>query len=107
MTTYADDHAEDTAVALNYEITSIVRQELDLGEVEAARLAEGIVRGLRKRFTGEYLGRYYLTDKLSLRERAHRDRAIRAEFNGRNRDELCEKYKISQRRLYQILGRQL
>ena len=97
---------EDAAVALHYEITSIIREEAGIDEAQASRLAEDITRGLRKRFTGQYLGEYYLSGGKTLRERAERDRAIRSEFNGSNRAAICTKYSISKARLYQIVGRQ-
>jgi Mor family transcriptional regulator len=37
-------------------------------------------------------------------DRAERDAAIRRDFNGRNRDELCREHGISKSRLYQIVG---
>jgi Mor family transcriptional regulator len=35
-------------------------------------------------------------------DRETRDKMIRAEFNGRNHEALCRRYRISRRRLYQI-----
>jgi Mor family transcriptional regulator len=35
---------------------------------------------------------------------SERNRQLRAEFNGRNHDELARKYRVSKRRVYQLLG---
>ena len=105
MIATATQKHEDAAVALHYEITAIIREEVGVDEASASRLAEDITRGLRKRFTGQYLGEYYLAGGMTLRERSIRDKAIRTEFNGTNRAEVCAKYGISKARLYQIVGR--
>lgn len=104
MTATTSKH-EDAAVALHYEITTIIREEAGVDEAHASKLAEDITRGLRKRFTGQYLGEYYLAGGMTLRERAARDKAIRAEFTGANRAEICRKHNISKTRLYAIVGR--
>ena len=38
-------------------------------------------------------------------DREGRDAAIRAEFNGRNRDDVCRKFGISKSQFYKILSR--
>ncbi|TQE91142.1 MAG: DNA-binding protein, partial [Spiribacter salinus] len=38
------------------------------------------------------------------KDRAARDAAIRAEFTGRNHDEVCRRHGISRRTLYRIIG---
>ena len=37
-------------------------------------------------------------------DKAARDSAIRAEFDGRNKDELCQRYQISKATLMRIVG---
>lgn len=94
-------HNEDTAVQLLYEVTAIVREETGLSESLASHFAEAITRGLRKRLGGQDL---YIPANGSHAERQERDVAIRREFNGRNLDDLCRKYGISQRQGYRIIG---
>jgi len=93
---------DDAAVALQYEFTAIVREEIGMNEGFASQIAAAIVRGMRRRFRGHCLGDYYLAEQ-SAADREERDAAIRAEFNGQNRDEVCQKYGISKSRLYQIV----
>lgn len=96
MTDTARD--EDAAVALLYEMTAIVREEIGMNELFAAQIAEAITRGLRKKLGGAEI-------YIPAPDRRARDAAIRCEFNGTNRDEICRKYHISKSRLYQIVGR--
>lgn len=90
--------SEDAAASLHNELTAIVREEIGLNESLASQFALLILRGIRQRLGGQEL--YIPTE-----DRAPRDAAIRAEFNGRNRDEICRKYGISRSGLYKILGR--
>ena len=94
---------DDADVALRYEFTAIVREEIGMNEGFASQIAEALVRGLRRRFRGQSLGDYYLAEQ-SAADREERDAAIRAEFNGQNRAEVCQKYGISKSRLYQIVA---
>lgn len=96
-----DSSKRDDAVALQYEFTAIVREEIGMNEGFASQIAAAIVRGMRRRFRGE---RLYIAD-LDAAEREDRDTAIRAEFNGQNRDEVCQKHGISKSRLYEIVGK--
>lgn len=105
IATASTSRHQDAAVALHNEITTIIREEAGIDEAHASKLAEDITRGLRKRFTGQYLGDYYLAGGMTLRERAIRDKAIRAEFTGTNRAEVCRKHGISKAQLYRIVGR--
>lgn len=90
-------HNEDAAVALLYEVTAIVREETGLSEALASHFAAAITRGLRKRLGG---AEFYIPAQ----DKAERDAALRAEFNGRNLDDLCKKYDITQRQGYRIIG---
>lgn len=89
---------EDGAIALQFELTSIVRDEIGMNEHFASQIAEALLRGLRRRMGGQEI--YIPAQDLRVR-----DRAIRAEFNGRNRDELCRRYEVSRTRLYEIVSR--
>ncbi|MFA6310611.1 MAG: Mor transcription activator family protein [Sterolibacterium sp.] len=95
---------DDAAVALQYEFTAIVREEIGMNEGFASQIAAALVRGLRRRFRGQRLGDYYLSEQTGA-EREERDAAIRAEFNGQNRDEVCQKYNLKKTQLYEIVGK--
>lgn len=89
---------EDAAVALLYEMTAIVREEIGMNELFAAQIAEAITRGLRRRMGGDY---HYIPAP----DKAARDAAVRADFNGQNRDEVCRRHGISKTQFYRIIGR--
>ncbi len=95
---------DDAAVALQYEFTAIVREEIGMNEGFASQIAAALVRGMRRRFRGQRLGDYYLAEQTAS-EREERDSAIRAEFNGQNRDEICQKFGISKTHLYRIVAK--
>ena len=67
-----------------------------------AALSEMVARRLGPRIGGSYFpkGSYK-----GWRERAERDAAIWAEFNGRNHQDVMRKFTISRRLLYSILSR--
>ena len=92
----------DHQVALANEITAILRERVGYHEQFAAPIAEAIVSGLAARRGGDVL--YVPTCNRKPRQLADRNAAIREEFNGRNRKELCAKYGISKPRLYQIVN---
>lgn len=89
--------AEDNAAALHDELTIIVREETGLNEGFASQFAARILDGLRKRLGGKEV-------YIPAEDRQARDAAIRADYNGRNRQEVCRKYGISRTRLYEIIG---
>lgn len=89
---------EDAAMALQYELTAIVRDEIGMNEHFASQIAEALMRGLRKKFGG---GQVYIP----VQDRPARDAAIRSEFNGRNHAEVCRRHRISRTRLYEIVSR--
>jgi Mor family transcriptional regulator len=89
---------EDAAIALQYEITKIVREEIGMNEHFASQIAEALMRGLRRTLGGQEI---YIPSQ----DLRRRDQAIRDEFNGRNRDELCRRYGIGRTRLYEIVSR--
>lgn len=89
---------DDAAVALLYEMTAIVREEIGMNELFASQIAEAITRGLRRRLGGDY---HYIPAP----DKAERDAAMRAQFNGRNLDEVARANKISRRQAYRIVTR--
>jgi Mor family transcriptional regulator len=62
----------------------------------ADELREAIIEALQQRAGGDTI--YILK-----RQKIDQDQ-LRAEFNGRNIDDLCERFKITRQRVYQILN---
>ena len=89
-------HDDDSTVLLQYEMTSIVREEIGFTEHFASQIAEAIVRGMRRRLGP---GEIYIAAPSKL----ERDAAIKAEYNGRNLDEVCRKYGLRASRIYEIV----
>ena len=91
--------SEDRAVALQYELTSILREEVGLHEPFASQIAEAVMRGLRRRRGGDslYVPKYG--------SRVVRDAAVVQAFDGRNRDAVCRRFEISRSTFYEILAR--
>lgn len=89
--------AEDAAATLHHAITLALQKHVGMNESFAASFATEILRGLRESMGGDYT-------YIPAPDRTARNAAIRAEFNGRNQDELCRKYSISRSRLYVIVG---
>lgn len=92
----------DNTIALHAELTDIIREAEAMPEVRASRLAEAVIQGLKKRMAGESI---YIASGLTMRERCARDKAIRAEYNGRNRVDVCQKYGVSKAHLFRIIAR--
>ena len=91
--------SEDRAVALHYELTAILWEEVGLHEPFASQIAEAVMRGLRRRRGGDSL---YVPKSGS---RAARDAAVLQAFDGRNRDAVCRRFGISRSTFYEILAR--
>jgi len=92
---------EDQAIQLHREFVEIVREEIGMNEPFANDIAAALVRGMRKRYGGQDLGRrgrIYVPAP----SKTERNAAIRAEFNGTNVEAVCKKYGISRSRLYAI-----
>lgn len=91
------------AVLLEQELIEILQTEAGMSELDAARHAPVLVRGLRKRFGGSRLGSRGLY--IPAPDRSERDASIRREFTGTNLEELMLKYKLSRPRIYQIVAK--
>jgi len=89
---------EDAAVALLYEMTAIVREEIGMNEIFATQIAEAITRGLRRRMGGAH---HYIPAP----DKSARNAAICADFNGRNLDDVARHHNISPRQAYRIVTR--
>lgn len=89
---------EDYRAQLHAELTAVVQEEIGFNEMFATQIADALLRGLSKRLGGQDI---YLPGP----DKTSRDAQIRQEFNGRNLDEICRKYNLSERRIYQIVER--
>jgi Mor family transcriptional regulator len=90
---------DDAALTLLWGMSKVIRDEAPfLNEQYSERLAGAVLEYLQIEFGGE---RLYIPAP----SKTKRDEAIRREFNGRNRDEILKKYRISERRFYEIIGR--
>lgn len=87
-----------SAIELLNEMTSIVQEEIGFHRFFAEQISQAIVIGLRRRLGGQEI-------YIPAADKVARDERIRAEFNGRNRDEICAREGISKTRLYQIVGK--
>lgn len=88
---------EDDALLLEAEMTEIVRSEIGMHEAFASQVARAIVQGLRRVHGAR---RIYIPGV----DKEERNRAIRADFNGRNHAHVMSKYNISRSRLYEIIN---
>jgi len=92
---------DDDAVSLRFEITAILREEIGFHEQYAATLAEPIVNGLKKRFSGQEI---YIA-KNPRPDVALRNEEIRREFNGRNLEDMMTKYGLGKTSIYKIVSK--
>ena len=93
----------DASIQLQREILDIVREETGMHEPLAIVLAASIERGLRKRFGGQTMGTrgdIYIPAP----DRAERNAAVLADFNGTNHAQVCAKHSISPATFYRIIG---
>lgn len=72
--------------------------ELGHAEHSARDMARALFGGLQRLRGG-------MEHYIPAEDREGRDAAIRAEFNGRNRDDVCRKFGISKSQFYKILSR--
>jgi Mor family transcriptional regulator len=88
----------DHAALWQQEMTEIVRERLSVGDPWASAMAREIVEGLRARLGGDDI-------YVPAPDRRARNARIRALFNGRNIDELCELFDLSRSTVYLICQR--
>lgn len=77
-----------------------LQAELKLAEDEATSIAHGMVRWIATQAGGDAL----YCPKTLRADVAVRNAAIRRDFDGRNRDELCRRYRIARSTFYGIVG---
>lgn len=87
---------QDTQSRMKNGITRVVRQHTGFSERIAVEIAAEILQRLVDDWRGE---RVYVCHS-----REERNAAVKRDFNGRNKDEVCKKHGISERTLYRILG---
>jgi Mor family transcriptional regulator len=90
-------HPDDARAQLHADFTEIVRAEIGMNEQFASDMASAILRGLCSRLGGREV-------YIPAEDKAARNAAIRAEFDGTNSDAVCRRHGISRSRLYQIVG---
>ncbi|WP_454752163.1 Mor transcription activator family protein [Cupriavidus necator] len=88
----------DTAIDLTGALTTIVLKEITPIERLAKPFVEALERGLRQLLGGQEV-------YIPAPDRRERDEAIRAAFNGRNRDEVCRQFGISKTTFYEVINR--
>lgn len=90
---------EDNALSMRWRISRTLRARAPfLDEKYSEDLAGAIMEDLRREFGGDEI-------YLPAPDKTARDDDIKRRWSGRNADEICEEYRISRRRLYQILGK--
>lgn len=100
MTQHTSAHDADRSMTLLYLLTGALQHEAGIPERDAFNLARGMVRWMAPQVGGDVL---YCPKTLDA-DRSDRDEAIRREFNGRNRDELCSRHEISKSSFYRIIS---
>lgn len=83
-------------------VAGALTHQLAMSDPEASRIALGMLRWIGRQAGGAalYCPKTLRADILA------RDAAIRLEFDGRNRAELCRRYGISRSTFYRVLGRE-
>lgn len=84
----------DHLAALRADYVDMIRRNTGCDEANAMRIASQCIAALQQRFAGERV--YFPAPKYDAG-------AILADFNGRNRDEVCRKHRVSRRLLYKLL----
>lgn len=87
-----------SALELLHEVTCVVREEIGFNDRFAEQIAEAITRGLCRRLGAQHV-------YIPAADKRARDELIRAEFNGRNHDEIMSRHNIGRTRLYQIINK--
>ncbi|RYE91746.1 MAG: hypothetical protein EOO78_30000 [Oxalobacteraceae bacterium] len=90
--------AEDAALQLEHDLTSIVRAQIGMHESMAALFAQALVQGMRREFGGQHL-------YIPAPGRGERDAAIRSQFNGANLAEVMKRHDVSRSTVYRVSGR--
>ncbi len=90
----------DESISIQYLLTAALVGEAGFPEEQASKIALQVLTGFNKAGVGGE--RLYVP--CTVVDRRARDSAIRAEFNGRNHDELARKWDISRASVYRIVA---
>ena len=94
--TVSKEHAN--LLALRWRISKAIRNKAGfLNEQFSEQLAGAVLEELQAEFGGDYA-------YIPAHDKEARNDAIRREFNGRNREELCERYGVSRTVFYRIVA---
>ena len=83
--------------ALEWKLGTVIRQSAFVLDGHAEDLLESLMDGIRQEFGGGDL----FIDRIDREKRAD---AVRRDFNGRNRAEVCRRHGISRATFYRIIG---
>lgn len=89
---------EDSVAYLRYALTVSLADAFSIDERLAVALAEPLLAAMRRNHACDKI--YVPAPDTSLR-----DEAIRREYNGNNRDELCRRYNLSRSGFYKAVSR--
>lgn len=90
---------DDVRLQMRMRIVRVIRESTGLLEQFAVPIANEVLQVVERDIDGQALSR---TDG---ELQAQRDRLVRAEFNGRNRAEVCRRHGISKATFYRIIAR--
>lgn len=97
---------DDAAVQLQADMELIIRERVGMNTTLAAPMAQLLVQGLRETYGGRrvYIPAVKRRDETHA-ERAARDAEIARMFNGRNMTEVCKRFDVSRRTVYNAVAR--
>lgn len=90
---------DDVRLQMRMRIVRVIRESTGLLEQFAVPIANEVLQVVERDIDGQTLSR---TDG---ELQAQRDRMVLAEFNGRNRNEVCRRHAISKATFYRIIAR--
>ena len=88
---------EDVFVDVLRELVITISNSAGITESQATDIANDVLQQLRKRYGNQVV-------YISAKDKAEKNRQILADWNGNNIDQLVTRYKVSRRRIYQILN---
>ncbi|MEG0051944.1 MAG: Mor transcription activator family protein [Comamonas sp.] len=94
----------DSVLQLECDLVEIAREELGINEVEALKVAQVFVQGLRKRYGGMRIGGRGAAIYIPSPSKAERNKAICNEFDGTNHKAVMERHGIRRAQLYRIVS---
>lgn len=98
------EQVADSVLQLECDLVEIARQELGISEVEALKVAQAFVHGLRKRYGGMRMGGRGASIYIPSPSKAERNKAICEEFDGTNHQEVMRRHGIQRATLYRVIS---